>query len=141
MRTEHPRAINGQRQAALFNELFHVGDLVAVRRTPGEPATWDRIFAPAYGFGDGAVVELAGSLVPVDTDLVFTCPAGLPDAPADHPAVPIDRSTAWAKLVLAFVLGAAAAVLLAIVTPPAPAFVTDATGADCDALAIYRERT
>lgn len=130
MRTEHPRPIVGAYKAALFNDHFEIGELVAVRRTPGEPASWDRIFAPAYGAGDCAMVELASSLIPVDTDVVFTCPAGFPDSHQEQ----ADRSTSWSQLVLAFVLGAAAAVLLAIVAPPAPASAaTEAVGADCDA--------
>lgn len=129
MRTEHPRQVVGMHKAVLFNERFQVGDLVAVRRTPGEPAGWDRVFAPAYGAGDCAMVELASSLIPVDTDVVFDCPTDFPDAPSETSC----RETSWGKLTLAFVLGAASAVLLALVAPQAPAAaVTEAVGADCD---------
>lgn len=76
------------------------------------------------------MVELASSLIPVDTDLVFACPADFPDTPQ---VLQISRDISWAKLVLAFVLGAASAVLLALVAPQAPAAaVTEAVGADCD---------
>lgn len=139
MRTQHPRPIVGQRKAELFNQRFPLGGLVAVRRTPGEPATWDRVFAPAYGAGDCAVVELASSLIPVDTDLVFACP---PDLVEPTPVVATLSTTAernFGRLVLAFVLGAAAAVLLALAVPPAPAAVSDATGADCDIPASAQE--
>lgn len=128
MRIEHPRQVVGMHKAILFNERFEIGALVAVRRTPGEPAGWDRVFASAYGAGDCAMVELASSLIPVDTDLVFDCPA---DLPGMHEEVQPHRDTAWAQLVLAFVLGAAAMVLLALVSPHAPAAaVTEAVGAD-----------
>lgn len=132
MRTEHPRAILGVNKAILFNQRFELGSLVAVRRTPGEPASWDRVFAPAYGAGDHAMVELASSLIPVDTDLVFPCPPALLADTA--PAAATEPSpTPFARLVLAFVLGAAAAVLLALSVPAAPAASYGVIGADCDA--------
>lgn len=131
MRTEHPRAILGVNKAILFNQRFELGALVAVRRTPGEPASWDRVFAPAYGAGDHAMVELASSLIPVDTDLVFPCPPALLADTA--PAAATEPSpTPFARLVLAFVLGAAAAVLLALSVPAAPAASYGSIGADCE---------
>lgn len=144
MRTHHPRPIVGQRKAELFNQRFPLGGLVAVRRTPGEPATWDRVFAPAYGAGDCAMVELASSLIPVDTDLVFACP---PELVEPTPVVATLSTTAEQTIkwrhsfyqILAFILGAAAAVLLALAVPPAPAAVSDATGADCDIPASAQE--
>lgn len=140
MRTEQPREVVGQHKAILFNERFQPGDLVAVRRTPGEPAGWDRVFAAAYGAGDCAMVELASSLIPVDTDLVFDCPADFPDT---HEQVQPHGDTTWAPLVLAFVLGAAAMVLLALVFPHAPAAaVTEAVGADmCMSQPLHGDRT
>lgn len=110
MRAINPRSSFGQRKADLFNERFAVGSLVAVRRTPGEPATWDRVFAPAYGAGDGAMVELASSLKPVDTDIVM----------AMEPAIercPEARSTKVWALACAYALGFATAVILALVQP------------------------
>ena len=153
MRANHPRSEFGRRKAELFNERFALGDLVAVRRVPGEPATWDRVFAPAYGAGDGAMVELASSLVPVDTDIVFDGGLRIFDAqiealkafnaagspaqgenPGDYTRVSI-RSSGW-MIVCAFVLGFAAAVLLAFVQPVrsampasyAPAEITSGAG-------------
>lgn len=136
MRTHHPRPIIGTNKAILFNERFAPGALVAVRRTPGEPASWDRVFAPAYGAGDFAMVELASSLIPVDTDLVFSCPTALLDDAAQASA-PEPSPTSFARLVLAFVLGAAAAVLLALSVPAAPATSYGVIGADCDAPATH----
>ena len=132
MRTEHPRTILGVNKAILFNQRFELGALVAVRRTPGEPASWDRVFAPAYGAGDHAMVELSSSLIPVDTDLVFPCPTALLDDAAQASA-PEPGPTPFARLVLAFVLGAAAAVVLALSVPAAPAASYGVIGADCDA--------
>lgn len=136
MRTHHPRPIIGTNKAILFNERFAPGSLVAVRRTPGEPASWDRVFAPAYGAGDHAMVELSSSLIPVDTDLVFPCPTALLDDAAQASA-PEPGPTPFARLVLAFVLGAAAAVLLALSVPAAPAASYGVIGADCDAPATH----
>lgn len=129
MRAAHPRTHVGQRKAELFNERFELGALVAVRRVPGEPASWDRVFAPAYGWGDGAMVELASSRLPVDTDLVFALEPGLSiaqaanlhaeyhgdNAQAELLVAPA-RYSAWA-LACAFVLGAAAAVIFALAQP------------------------
>lgn len=123
-RTHHPRSAFGERKAALFNERFPIGDLVAVRRAPGEPATWDRVFAPAYGAGDGAMVELASSLVPVDTDLIFAFEPATMDR-GDHgelqAALPARcqeprRLKAWV-IACAYLLGFASAVVLALVQP------------------------
>ncbi|MBS0367606.1 MAG: hypothetical protein JSS57_00230 [Proteobacteria bacterium] len=141
MRIENPRQVVGQHKAILFNERFQPGALVAVRRTPGDPPSWDRVFAPAYGAGDCAMVELASSLIPVDTDLVFDCPADLPGMHEQEQEQP-HRDTAWAQLVLAFVLGAAAMVLLALVFPHAPAAaVTEAVGADmCTSQPLHGDR-
>ncbi len=124
MRPHHPRAAFGVRKAELFNEAHPVGELVAVRRTPGEPAAWDRVFAPAYGYGDGAMVELASSRLPVDCDVVFAFEPGLGNAEsaANRPAAAPQRCAearrlrAWA-LVCAYVLGFASAVALALVQP------------------------
>ena len=140
MRTHHPRPIIGTNKAILFNERFAPGSLVAVRRTPGEPASWDRVFAPAYAAaGDSAMVELASSLVPVDTDLVFACPPEIVStAPVDAAIDPV--VTPFSRLVLAFVAGAPAAVLLALSVQPAPAAVS-AVGADCDMPAVSEEQT
>lgn len=129
MRTAHPRAHVGQRKAELFNERFELGTLVAVRRVPGEPASWDRVFAPAYGWGDGAMVELASSRLPVDTDLVFAFDPRLTDSQAAHLCADYHGADAQAKLFVtparysawalacAFVLGAAAAVIVALAQP------------------------
>lgn len=126
MREFNPRSEFGIRKAELFNERFKTGDLVAVRRVPGEPASWDRVFAPAYGAGDAAMVELAGSLVPVDTDVVMrldTRPGdsqreasqacGATEAYTYH----FSANVRWWVIALAFVLGFAAAVLLALIQP------------------------
>lgn len=139
MRTHHPRPIVGQHKAEQFNARFEVGCLVAVRRVPGEPATWDRVFAPAYGAGDCAVVELSSSLVPVDTDLVFACPPELVEATPVVATLEATPENSLGRLVLAFILGAAAAVLLALAVPPAPAEVSDALGADCDTPASVKQ--
>lgn len=142
MRTTVPaRTAAGLRKAEVFNAVFPVGALVAVRRVPGEPATWDRVFAPAYARGDDAMVELASSLIPVDSDIVFAFQPGLADAarPNAEPVHAVPQPTAgWATtraqlaaLLLAFTLGAAVVVLLAVSTDPrrhAPA-----AGLDCDA--------
>lgn len=119
MRANHPRAAFGERKAALFNERHPVGELVAVRRTPGEPATWDRVFAPAYGYGDAAMVELASSRLPVDCDVVFAFEPGLGNAEQTGSAQrcpEAGRLRAWA-VVCAYVLGFATAVALALVQP------------------------
>lgn len=126
MRTQHPRSEFGIRKAELFNHRFQPGDLVAVRRVPGEPASWDRIFAPAYGAGDAAMVELASSLIPVDTDVVMRLDThpddarreasqayGTPEMCTYH----FSANVRWWVIALAFVLGFAAAVLLALVQP------------------------
>ena len=129
MRTVHPRADFGIRKAELFNERFKTGDLVAVRRVPGEPATWDRIFSPAYGAGDAAMVELASSLVPVDTDTVFVFEKdGMGAAQPEVARMFFDvdpqptccreprNFNAWV-IACAFLLGFASAVLLAFSHP------------------------
>jgi len=134
MRANHPRAAFGERKAALFNERHPVGELVAVRRTPGEPATWDRVFAPAYGFGDGAMVELASSRLPVDCDVVFAFEPGLGNAELTGGAQRCPearRLRAWV-LAAAFTLGAAAAVLLALAVPPKQATPPSHIVIDCD---------
>ena len=147
MRTQHPRSAFGERKAELFNERFALGDLVAVRRVPGEPATWDRVFAPAYGAGDGAMVELASSLVPVDTDIVMQLDLPPPGDTRREASQAYDGATEaytyhftadvrWWVIALAFVLGFAAAVLLALVQPVrsatpasyAPAEITSGAG-------------
>ena len=134
MRTNHPHAIFGERKAVLFNDQHPVGALVAVRRTPGEPATWDRVFAPAYGFGDAAMVELASSRLPVDCDVVFSFEPGLGNT---EPSAGMQRCPearrlrAWV-LAMAFSLGAAAAVLLALAVPPARGTPPSHTVIDCD---------
>lgn len=146
MRANHPRSEFGRRKATLFNERFAPGDLVAVRRVPGEPATWDRVFAPAYGAGDGAMVELASSLVPVDTDIVMQfdllADSARRDASQAYDSAPeaytyrCPADVRWWVIALAFVLGFAAAVLLALVTPVrsatpasyAPAEITSGAG-------------
>lgn len=120
--TEHPRAIVGQRKAEVFNARYTVGDLIAVRRVPGEPATWDRVFAPAYGMGDAAMVELASSLVPVDTDIVFTYDPAThePDSRAACAGIthcPEGRRRGAWVLACAYLLGFASAVALALVQP------------------------
>lgn len=120
MRTNHPRTIVGQRKAGLFNERYPVGALVAVRRTPGDPATWDRVFAPAYGLGDAAMVELASSRLPVDCDVVFSFEPGLGNAELTGGAQrcgEVRRHRGWV-LAAAFALGSAATVLLALAVPP-----------------------
>lgn len=130
MRTTVPaRTAAGLRKAEVFNAVFPVGALVAVRRVPGEPATWDRVFAPAYARGDDAMVELASSLIPVDSDIVFAFQPGLADAarPNAEPVHAVPQPTAgWATtraqlaaLLLAFTFGAAVVVLLAVSTEPA----------------------
>lgn len=133
MRANHPRPEFGRRKAELFNERFAVGELVAVRRVPGEPATWDRVFAPAYGAGDGAMVELASSLTPVDTDIVISMdPAPVvawQEAAKAYDETPprcpeARRINAW-PVACGFVLGIATAVLLAFSQPAPRAMHTD----------------
>lgn len=129
MRANHPRSEFGRRKAELFNERFALGELVAVRRIPGEPASWDRVFAPAYGAGDGAMVELASSRMPVDTDIVFSLtPKGWTEDELKAAKVfcGIDPQLSrcqeprhlggWA-IACAFLLGFASAVVLALVQP------------------------
>lgn len=133
MRTSMNHSDAGQRKAAVFNERFPVGTLVAVRRVPGEAASWDRIFAPAYPWGDDAVVELASSLMPVDTDIVIsmdTAPAvAWQEAARAYEETPprcpeARRINAW-PVACGFVLGIATAVLLAFSQPVPRAMHTD----------------
>lgn len=115
------------RKARIFNERFRHGDAVMHRLTPGGIAQFDRVYGAAFVQGGESVVELAGRAGVVPTDRLFAPP---PDAPP--------RPTGWAHsraqlaaLLLAFTLGAALVVLLAVSTDPGHR--APAAGLDCDA--------
>ena len=115
------------RKARIFNERFRHGDAVMHRLTPGGIAQLDRVYGAAFVQGGESVVELAGRAGVVPTDRLFAPP---PDAPP--------RPTGWAHsraqlaaLLLAFTLGAAVVVLLAVSTDPGHR--APAAGLDCDA--------
>ena len=110
------------RKANVFNQRFKRGDAVMHRLTPGGIAQFDRIYGAAFVQDGDSVVELAGRAGVVPTDRLFAPP---PDAPP--------RPTGWAhsRAQLAFTLGAAVVVLLAVSTDPGHR--APAAGLDCDA--------
>jgi len=110
------------RKARIFNERYRRGDAVMHQLTPGGVAQFDRVYGAAFVQNGESVVELAGRAGVVPTDRLF--------APPPEPA---PRPTGWAHsraqlaaLLLAFTLGGASVVLLAVSTDPR-------RGADCDA--------
>ncbi|MDD3328322.1 MAG: hypothetical protein PHW25_14665 [Zoogloea sp.] len=114
------------RKAHIFNERFRRGDAVMHRLTPGGIAQFDRVYGAAFVQNGESVVELAGRAGVVPTDRLFSPPP---------------RPTGWAHsraqlaaLLLAFTLGAAVVVLLAVSTDPSHR--AQAAGLDCDAPAV-----
>ena len=113
------------RKANLFNSRYRIGDAVMYIPAVGANPVWDRVFSAARVQAGRAVVTLAGRELPVETDQCYA-----PPAEASHVRSPEARVVLW-KVVTPFVLGMAAAVLLALTLPAAKAVPPENIVIDC----------
>lgn len=114
------------RRAAVFNARFRPGAAVMYIPGPGEEPKWDRVYSPAGVQAGRSVVHLAGRECPVETDTCYSPPAEVALA-----RCPEARLRLW-PVVLAFVLGMGASVLLSLAVPPARAVAPEHIVIDCD---------
>jgi hypothetical protein len=114
------------RRVAVFNVRFRPGAAVMYIPGVGEEPKWDRVYSPAWVQAGRSVVHLAGRECPVDTDACYSPPAEAAPVRCMEP-----RLRVW-QVVLAFVLGMAASVLLALAVPPAKAVAPEHIVIECD---------
>ena len=120
------KRVTAQRRADVFNARYAPGDAVMYIPAVGATPQLDRTYSPAWEHNGLVLVRLASRTHPVDADRCYTPPVeALPGAGCYERTFPL-----W-KLAAAFVLGFAAAVLVAELVPAAKATAPEHIVIDC----------